>query len=252
MNPKKLCLILLAAAAVLAGCAAGGPVRPEGNVAAPAAASSAGGLFSAGKYRTVAIADLNGDGHLDVAGGSTLPGTIAIWYGDGRGGISEPQFLPFRGDVHSLAVADIDQDGRPDIVCTAQRESAGILVWLNRGQRNWERGGSPVETGNYEGLRLADVNADGAVDIAAANATSDDQGGIQVWFGDGKGNWIAESGPTVKGVYMDVAVDDVDGDGALDLIGSGWGIYGALRIWYGDGKGGWSPAADLEKGVSTV
>ncbi|MEW6670474.1 MAG: FG-GAP-like repeat-containing protein [Thermodesulfobacteriota bacterium] len=232
---------------VWGGCATT-PATSQQEKAISATPVTSGGLFSSGKYRAIALADLNNDGRLDIAGGSTIPGTVAIWYGDGRGGLSEPEFLPFRGDVRSLAVADIDRDGMADIICTAQRESTGILLWLNRGKGKWERGASPVESGNYEGVVLADVNADGLPDIVAANATSDDQGGIQVWFGDGKGNWIAESGPTVKGVYMDVAVGDFDRDGALDLIGAGWGTYGGLRVWFGDGTGGWSPASELEKG----
>ena len=229
------------------GCTTSFETNQKENVISPATVTS-GGLFSSGKYRAIALADLNNDGFIDVVGGSASPGTVAVWYGDGRGGLSEPEFLPFRGDVRSLAIADIDQDGMKDIICTAQGESAGILIWLNRGKQKWERGASPVESGNYEGVAVADVNADGSPDIIAANATSDEQGGIQVWFGDGKGNWIAESGPTVKGVYMDVAVADLDRDGALDLIGAGWGTYGALRIWFGDGTGGWSPASELEKG----
>ena len=248
MNLRTNCLLgIVLLAFALSGCATAPEAYQKENVISPATVT-AGGLFSSGKYRAIALADLNNDGFLDVVGGSALPGTVAVWFGDGRGGLSEPEFLPFRGDVRSLAIADIDQDGMKDIICTAQRESAGILVWLNRGKQKWVRSSSPIESGNYEGIAVADVNADGFPDIVAANATSDDQGGIQVWFGDGKGNWIAESGPTVKGVYMDVAVGDFDRDGSLDLIGAGWGTYGALRIWFGDGTGGWSPASELEKG----
>jgi len=41
---------------------------------------------------------------------------------------------------------------------------------------------------------------------------------------------------------------DLNGDGNLDLVGAGWGTYGALRIWLGDGAGNWSSARPLEKG----
>ena len=46
------------------------------------------------------------------------------------------------------------------------------------------------------------------MDILAANATSDAKGGIQIWLGDGRGNWPLESGPTKTGKFMDVAVAD--------------------------------------------
>ncbi len=86
------------------------------------------------------------------------------------------------------------------------------------------------------------------MDIIAANATSATQGGIQVWLGDGKGNWPVESGPTVSGIYMDVLPRTSTMTVNLDLIGAGWGTYGALRVWQGDGTGSWSSTDPLEKG----
>jgi len=206
-----------------------------------------GGLSSPGNYRSIAFADLNNDGRLDVVGGSSSPGTVAIWYGNGRGGVSKPQFLPFRGDVRSLAVTDVDKDGLPDIICSVQKEATGIIVWLNRADQGWASGPGPTDTGNYEGVIAVDINRDGHPDIVAANTTSVVQGGIQVWLGDGKGTWRTESGPTVKGLYMDVASADFDGDGTLDLAGAGWGVSGALKIWFGDGTGGWSAPSVLNK-----
>jgi protein involved in polysaccharide export with SLBB domain len=86
------------------------------------------------------------------------------------------------------------------------------------------------------------------MDIIAANTTSDTQGGIQVWLGNGKGGWLGESGPTVTGKYMDAAIVDINGDTALDLIGAGWGTFGAIRIWLGDGAGNWSSGTVVSRG----
>ena len=210
--------------------------------------ASEGGLVSSGRYYTVAIADMDNDGNMDVIGGGDSPGTVAIWYGDNRGRLSEPQFLPIKGDVRSLATADFDEDGLKDIVLSIQRESSGIVVVKNQSNRKWVRGIDPIKINNYQGVHTADVNEDGHVDIIAANATSDIQGGIQIWLGDGKGNWLAESGPTVTGIFMDVALADFNEDGTLDLAGAGWGTYGALKIWLGDGAGDWSFTSSLNKG----
>jgi protein involved in polysaccharide export with SLBB domain len=205
-------------------------------------------IASAGEFRDLAVDDLNGDGHLDIVGAASSPGMVTINYGDGRGGISETQVLPVNGDVQSVAVADFNGDGLNDIVYSVQRVSSGIRIWLNRTKRQWSDLKGPIEINKYQSLVTADVNGDGHMDLIAANGTSDNQGGIQVWLGDGKGGWLGEFGPTISGRYMDVAVFDINGDAALDIIGAGWGTFGALRAWLGDGAGNWSPGSVLSKG----
>ena len=246
-NDLRFLIICLGLAAMVSGCAVNEDIRTQPTPPTPVETKSTG-LFSTGTYRSIVLTDINNDGDLDVIGGSSAPGSVAIWYGDGGGGLSRPQFLPFKGDVRSVAVADIDGDGLKDIICSTQRESVGILIWKNKSGFQWEQAASPAQSGNYEGLAVADLNQDGYVDIAAANSTSSRQGGIQVWFGDAHNSWQRESGPTIKGTYMNVTLADVNQDGAIDLIGTGWGIYGALNVWFGNGTGGWSPAATINRG----
>jgi protein involved in polysaccharide export with SLBB domain len=212
------------------------------------ALSKEGSLATSGKFRSVVLSDLDNDGNMDVIGGSSFPGTVTIWYGDGTGGMARPQNLPFKGDARSIAVADVDENGLKDIVVSVQREASGIMVWLNQSERKWARGVGPIEIHTYEGVETADVNGDGHMDIIAANETSDIQGGVQVWLGDGKGTWRVESGPTITGVYMDVALADFDQDGFLDLVAAGWGGRGALNVWLGDGAGGWSSTSPVSQG----
>jgi len=239
-------LLLLAAWAAASGTF--GCAQKIENYTPPSAIPKADGLAASGKYRTVVIADMDNDGKPDVVGGASSPGMVTINYGDGRGGISDPQYLPVNGEVRSVAVADINEDGRADIVFSVQKESSGIRVFLNMSKRQWQQAKGPIQINKYQGIRTADVNGDGHLDIIAANATSDTQGGVQVWLGDGRGNWPVESGPTVSGIYMDVLVADLNHDGHLDLVGTGWGTIGALRVWLGDGSGSWSSTNPLEKG----
>ena len=241
---KSLLLLAVWAAATFAlGC-----VKKTDTYSPPPVIPIAGGLAASGKYHAVVIEDMDNDGNPDVVGGASSPGMVTINYGDGRGGISDPQYLPVKGEVLSVAVADINEDGHADIVFSVQKGSAGIRVFFNMSKRQWRQDIGPIEINKYQGVRTADVNGDGHLDIIAANATSATQGGIQVWLGDGRGNWPVESGPTVSGIYMDVLVADLNHDGNLDLVGAGWGTFGALRVWQGDGAGSWSSTNPLAKG----
>jgi protein involved in polysaccharide export with SLBB domain len=205
-------------------------------------------LATAGVYQAVVAGDLNGDQHPDIAGGSSVPGTVAIWYGNGQGGWSSPFMLPTKGDVRSIALGDFDTDGRPDLAVSMLGDNPGIQVWLNRGRKGWEKGPSPAESEKFHGIRVDDINGDGNPDLISAAAGVDGPGGIRVWFGDGQGDWLTDVGPTVRGEYNDVAVADFNEDGHLDICGSSIGPHAALRVWLGDGKGGWSDLSPLEMG----
>jgi len=206
------------------------------------------GLAMPGKFRAVAIADLDNDGIPDIVGGASEPGTAAVWYGTEMGFVTKPYLLPFKGDVRSVSVADMDHDGLKDIILAVQRESTGIMVWKNNADRRWSRNPGPTDINHYQGIVTADINGDGWEDIVAANSTTDRQGGIQVWLGNGSGKWPVETGPSVTGVYMDVALADFNEDGVPDLVGAGWGTYGSIRIWLGDRAGTWSSTPPLVKG----
>jgi protein involved in polysaccharide export with SLBB domain len=204
--------------------------------------------ISSGKYRSVVLFDLDADGNLDVVAGGAAPTTLSISYGDGNGRISGAQFLPVSGDVQSIAVGDVNNDQLTDIVFSVQQESSGIMVWTQREGRRWEKSAGPTNMNRYQGITTADFNRDGFIDIAAANATAVSDGGVQVWLGDGQGNWRNQTGPTASGIFMDVASADFNADGILDLAAAGWGIDGELRVWFGDGTGNWSTGAPVNEG----
>jgi protein involved in polysaccharide export with SLBB domain len=202
----------------------------------------------AGKFKAVLIEDMDNDGHPDVVGSASSPGMVTISYGNGKGFLSEPQKLPVHGEVRSIAVADINEDGLRDILFSVQKETLGIRLWMNKSQRKWNQQNGPVSINKYENLKTADINGDGHMDVVAANTTADTKAGVQVWLGDGKGGWIGESGPTTLGRYLDVTLADLNNDGFLDLTGVGWGTYGAVRVWLGDGNGRWTATTPLAKG----
>ena len=115
-------LLLLTVGALLCG-VSGCATQPE-TYTPPPPMPKVDGLSLAGKFREVAIDDLDNDGYLDVVGGASSPGMVTINYGDGKGGMSPPQYIPVKGNVHSVAVADINEDGLADIVFSTQKQSS--------------------------------------------------------------------------------------------------------------------------------
>jgi len=196
-----------------------------------------------GNYYAVATGDLNNDGYIDLLGGSFSPNRgIRVWLGRGNGSWVEVDSPSGLGDIRSLDVADFNEDGHADIVSTSWGDLKGVQVWLSDGKGGWvsrEEAKFPKDNGSYEGVITADFNNDNHMDIAAANSTHDTEGGVQVWFGDGRGNWTIEYGPEIADLYKDVATGDLDGDGNLDLVATSWGSHGSVRIWYGNGRGEW-------------
>ena len=76
---------------------------------------------------SMAIADVDGDGVLDllgvVAGGASGSPHVSVLFGDGAGGFTNPSFYP-AGPSRNAAVGDLNGDGRPDVVAFGQFQLA--------------------------------------------------------------------------------------------------------------------------------
>jgi len=154
--------VMLLISVITFGCTQTKSLEPSG--AAIPVAPSESRPVSSGKYRAVALADLDNDGNLDVVAGGSFPAALAISYGDGRGGMSRPQHLYLKGEVQSIAVTDVNEDGLKDVIISVQKGASGLKIWLNRSSRQWILARGPVEINDYQGLASADINGDGIVD----------------------------------------------------------------------------------------
>ncbi|MFF4323365.1 FG-GAP-like repeat-containing protein [Streptomyces sp. NPDC001568] len=91
---------------------------------------AAANLLSAGSNLTSAsVADLNGDGHVDLVVSSSGTSEVVVFEGDGTGAFGGPLAFGLNGGTnpYAAAVADLNGDGRPDVV-TANSNSSATFV----------------------------------------------------------------------------------------------------------------------------
>jgi hypothetical protein len=127
----------------------------------------------------VETADFNGDGRLDVVLTPAEPrgGTYRIaWYeapADPKAGDWKEHVVEARVEtvVHALAAADLDEDGRPEIVTARMHQGAepqeAAVYWNEGNGARWTK--QVLSTRGSHNLILADLNGDGRPDILGAN-----------------------------------------------------------------------------------
>jgi hypothetical protein len=182
-----------------------------------------------------------------LAGGA---GLLAVLAGGASGaGQSDPSFAPGgplsvgAGRV-SVAVADVNRDGKPDLVA-ARRDSNDVTILLGDGAGGFRPAGSPITVGRSPGaLVLDDFNGDDKPDLVVANAGSSD---LSILLGDGAGGFrpAAASPAKVAGLLAKVIGSDVNGDRHVDLLAvarDGATKRSPVVVLLGDGSGRFVPA----------
>nr|MBA3916250.1 VCBS repeat-containing protein [Terriglobales bacterium] len=189
---------------------------------------------------TMAIADFNGDGALDLYA-TNLGSTLLLGNGDGT--FAPPQF--FNGlQTTALSTADLNGDGRPDVLeLIVSYVLSSVSVVDNKGDGTF-RLPSYFGTGlGAEGLAVADFNNDGHPDVITANY---DSSSFTVLLNNAKGQLISRRSfdGTVDGVLPDlrgVAVGYIDRDQNLDLAAPD-NIASRVLVFPGNPDGTFRPA----------
>jgi hypothetical protein len=208
---------------------------------------NSGGYFPA----SVALADVNGDGKLDIVVsnssadcGDCGDGAIGVLLGNGDGTFQAATVYGSGGfGPGSLAVADVNQDGKPDVVvaneCSASTCANGVVgILLGNGDGTFQPA-TTYSSGGYEafGIAVADLTGDGNQDVIVANYTGCPEincylGTVDVLAGDGDGTFEPAVSYTSAGFpAVSVAAADLNGngDGILDLaVGNGNDTVGIL------------------------
>lgn len=226
--------------------------------------------YNAGAFATefVAVADVNGDGKPDLViaiqnapnGSTQSDGLVGVLLGNGDGTFQAPVTYDSGGNSpFSLAVADLNGDGRPDIVIpnfcvwvgnTCSYTTVGIL--LGNGDGSFQ----PVVkydagTTGSTSVAIADVNRDGKPDLIIADLGA---AKISVLLGNGDGTFQPAVLYDAGVAPYSVAVADLNHDGKPDVVISGNVIHNnsgnTLGVMLGNGDGTFQPAVTYNAGVS--
>jgi hypothetical protein len=183
--------------------------------------------------QTLTAVDLNRDGYQDIVGTITNEGasasTLNVFLNKGNGTFYAPTALLSGDNCYSIAIADFNLDGIPDL---AAASSSGVLLLAGNGDGTFQEASAVVSPNDVNLVKTADFNSDGIPDLIAF---SNDQTTAEVLLGNGDGTFGAPLSISLPLAPQTSVVADFNGDGIPDLAVAG--ISGPLNILLGRGDG---------------
>jgi hypothetical protein len=167
---------------------------------------------------SVAAADFNNDGNIDLVTGQSL--SIDLHLGTGTGDLQAPASFAVNKSPYDILTGDFNKDGNVDIAACTEYNSEGMSVLLGNGNgtfqpaQNYDGAYSP-DLRNESGITSGDVDGDGDDDMIVGGAASND---VSIYLNNGDGTFIFKMR---YGLYYSATspfYGDFTGDGKNDII----------------------------------
>jgi flagellin-like hook-associated protein FlgL len=183
---------------------------------------------------------VTGSDSLNLSVGTQMARDI----GDGTFRAGSTVFNAAAGNVRGLEVADINNDGKLDVVSTTS--GGQIYSMLGNGDGTFRSARSYQHGRNSQALILADFNNDGMADVVV----NDISGGLagRIFLGNGDGSfrapvsWSQAINPTAINTAM--TSGDFNEDGYLDLVVTG-SSSDSFQLTLGNGDGTFRAAISM-------
>src|SRR2546429_4441254 len=188
--------------------------------------------------KTVANRCLPGKGWRDRvvrAGGNSILlvvvcfHTASAWAQSGTPLFATPRSFPIPRSATQFVTADLNRDGKLDIV--TPNDAGTVSVLLGNGDGTFQPRSDYVTGPSPTSIVAGDVNRDSNVDIVTLGSN-----GVSVLLGNGDGTLEPKSdyAPGFQGSQL--AIGDLNRDGAPDLAVADWGYLLAVLLGAGDGS----------------
>jgi hypothetical protein len=196
-----------------------------------------------------AALDVDGDGRVDYIGAQYRPGLI-FWLEHPKDPLADPWTFHLIDDftkggvdgVHGLALADLDGDGRPELLATSGWNDGDFpdsIAWFRipkdpRNAARWERfilaNRDAPGFGHY--LGVGDVNGDGRIDVASAGKAGPEGNWFAWWEhpADVTKPWTKHMISRNQEGATNILIVDLNGDGKPDFLASRG--HGAGVVWF--------------------
>ncbi|MCU0748829.1 MAG: VCBS repeat-containing protein [Akkermansiaceae bacterium] len=160
------------------------------------------------------VADVNGDGHPDIAFANNSSNTV--WLNNGSGVFTlSPSTI---GTLNTFDISFADLDGDSDLDAFVSKGSIGGVpneVWFNNGSGVFSNSGQSLGMNYSFRTALTDVDGDGDIDAVVGNSAGETN---QVWRNNGSGVFSNNAPPLGTSNASDIDLADLDGDGDLDYF----------------------------------
>lgn len=194
---------------------------------------------------SVAAGDLDGDGRLDLLAVSSQlsQDTATVVLNDGNRHFVARRDYAVPGSAYGLDVGDLNRDGFPD-VAVAVYVSNQDIVRVYYGTAGGELS-APYDVENFGNniptdVQIADLNADGWLDMVASIFSPGNR--IRVWINRGDGTFGPSVSYTADGNPSGVAIGDLNGDAKPDIVcTNGAQLSNKVSIYLNAGNGTFHP-----------
>lgn len=189
---------------------------------------------------SLANADLNGDGKLDLAVANAGSNSVSVLFGNGDGTFQPATNYGVGDEPKAVMAGDLNGDGKIDLATCSQGDGK-ISILINNGDGTYKPAVNYTGTTGAHELALADLDGDGDLDIAECGWGASL---VRTLFNNGSGVFSGAKDYAVGSQPHSVVAKDLNGDGKPDLavadlsssnlavlINKGGGAFNAAKFY---------------------